>query len=46
MNAEALMREHILQAIEQIRGRTAPPVTDPVSTPRTGPAAHPPALAD
>ncbi|MEQ8695829.1 MAG: GntR family transcriptional regulator [Bauldia litoralis] len=28
VNGEALMREHILQAVDQIRGRTAPPATE------------------
>jgi GntR family transcriptional regulator of vanillate catabolism len=49
VNAEALMREHILQAVEQIRGRTAPfadPRTESDTETRTGPAAAAPTPAD
>ncbi len=50
VNAEALMREHILQAVDQIRGRAVPSTASPSTTEtpaiQTGPAASAPALAD
>jgi GntR family transcriptional regulator of vanillate catabolism len=46
VNAEALMREHILQAVEQIRVRAARPFSQTPSTTETGPATPAPALAD